>query len=330
MDVTEQELAGYFKYCSDDPKVINGIFRDHKIRFTQPAALNDPLEFNPIIRFENNGGNYISFSLNGILLPSEESRLRHRLIEQQINEFGVLSMTKNPDSYDMWSRYANGHKGFLIEFMSDFNKHPCMLSPRNKAYPVREVQYVDEYAISIDKLTNDEGQIQLEIFKDLMFYRKLSRWETEQEYRIVRPFSDLSNYKPLANKAHRDTERVHLFEFSLNCIESITFGACMSLENKELIKEACESSKIDFLQSVIIRDEKDALEKAPKISLQSVASLPGFYRMRSLPFIIETEHFEDIQRVKPISSFSELPYWKVDKQWVQQVYNIARAKYKKK
>ena len=123
MDVSEYELTGYFKYCSDDPRVINGIFRDHKIRFTQPAALNDPLEFDPIIRFENNGANYNWFSLNGIPLPSEESRLRHRLIEQQINAFGVLSLTKNPDSFDMWSRYANGHKGFLIEFKSDLNKH---------------------------------------------------------------------------------------------------------------------------------------------------------------------------------------------------------------
>lgn len=329
MDVPEHELTGYFKYCSDDLRVINGIFRNHKIRFTQPAALNDPLEFNPIIRFENNGGNYNSFSLDGIPLPSEESRLRHRLIEQQINAFGILSLTKNPDSFDMWSRYANGHKGFLIEFKSDLNKHPCMLSQSNEVYPIREVQYVDEYAINIDELTDNEGQIQFEIFKDQMFYSKLSRWETEQEYRIVRPFSDLPDYKPLTNKAHRD-KRIHLFKFSLDCIESVTFGACMSLEDRESIKEACKNSKIDFLQAIITRDEKDALGKVPKINLQSVDSLPRSFRMRPLPFIIETEHFEDIRRVKPISSLSELPYWEDDRQWAEQVYEIAKTKYKKK
>lgn len=327
MDVSEHELTGYFKYCSDDPRVINGIFRNHKIRFTQPAALNDPLEFSPIIRFEDNGANYSWFSLNRIPLPSEESRLRHRLIDQQINAFGVLSLTKNPDSFGMWSRYANGHKGFLIEFKGDLNKYPCMLPPSNEVfYPIREVQYVDEYAINIDELTDDEGQIQLKMFNDLMFYRKLLRWKTEQEYRMVRPFSDLPDYTPLNNKAHRDTDRVHLFELSLDCIESVSFGACMLLENRESIKEACKNSKIDFLQAIIIRDEKDAFGKAPKISLQSVDSLPGSSRMRPFPFIVETEHFEDIQREKPISSLSELPYWEDNKQWVQQVYDIAKER----
>jgi hypothetical protein len=230
----------------------------------------------------------------------------------------------------MWSRYANGHKGFLIEFKSDLNKHSCMLSQSSEVYPIREVQYVDEYAISIDELTDDEGQIQFEIFKDQMFYSKLARWETEQEYRMVRPFSDLHDYKSLTNKAHRDTDRVHLFELSLDCIEFVTFGACMSLENRESIKEACKNSKIDFLQAIIIRDEKDALGKAPKISLQSVDSLPGSFGMRPLPFIMETEHFEDIQKVKPISSLSELPYWEDCKQWVQQVYDIAKARYNKR
>jgi len=329
MDVTEQELTGYFKYCSDDPKVINGIFRDHKIRFTQPAVLNDPLECNPIIRFENNGANYNWFSLDGIPLPSEESRLRQRLIEPRINAFGILSLTKNPDSFDMWSHYANGHKGFLIEFKSDLNEYPCMLSPSNEVYPIREVQYVDEYEINIDNLTDDEDQIKLEMFNDLMFYRKLSHWKTEQEYRMVRRFSDLPGYTPLNNNVHRDTE-AHLFEFSLDCIESVTFGACMLLKNRESIEEACKNSKIGFLQAIIIRDEKDALREAPKISLQSLDSLPGSSRMRPFPFIIETKHFEDMRTVKQISSLSELPYGEDDRQWAEQVYEIMKAKCKKK
>lgn len=41
------KLDSYFKYLSDDSRVIKGIFEDQKIRFTQPRALNDPLEFSP-------------------------------------------------------------------------------------------------------------------------------------------------------------------------------------------------------------------------------------------------------------------------------------------
>ena len=38
------QFLTFFKYCSDDGRVIEGIFEKHKIRFTQPYALNDPLE----------------------------------------------------------------------------------------------------------------------------------------------------------------------------------------------------------------------------------------------------------------------------------------------
>lgn len=319
------QLPTFFKCCSDDERVIKGIFEDHEIRFTQPWALNDPLEFNPIIRFKHNGANYRWFSLDGIFLPSEEFRLKFTLIEQRINAFGILSLTKIPNSFDMWSRYANGHKGFLIELKSDFNKHSCMLSPTNAVYPVREVQYVDEYAINVDELTDDEGQIQLEILDDLMFYRKLSRWEAEREYRMVRPFSDLPGYAPLANKAHRDT-RLHLFEFSLDCIESVTFGACMPFEDKERISEACQGSKINFLQAITVRDEKDAFGKTGKIVCVAMDSLPSSFRMSQFPLIVDTQHREDQEKVVQIGSLSELPYWEDNKEWVRQMYEIRRAK----
>jgi len=286
----------FFKYCSDNEDVIEGLFKKHKIRFTQPAALNDPLEFNTIIRFNYNGSNYRWFSLNEIPLPSEEFRLRLRLIEQQINSFGILSLTKIPDSFDMWSRYANGHKGFLIELKSDFNKHSCMLSPANKVYPVREVRYVDEYSINIDELTDDKEQIKLEMFNDIMFYKKLSRWVSEQEYRMVHPFSDLPSYMPLSNKAHRD-DRLHLFEFSLDCIESVTFGACMSFENRERIRKACTGSGIEFLRVAIVRDEKDDFGKAGKIVHLPEDSIPSSFYVSQFPLIVDSGHFEDLKKV---------------------------------
>ena len=163
------ELKTFLKYCSDDSKVIEGLFKTHKIRFTQPWVLNDPLEFNPIIKFKNNGQNYVRYIFDGIMFPSEEMRLRLFLIEQQVNHFGILSLTKVVDSFDMWSRYANGHKGFLLEFKNNFNKQPCMLSQEGREYPVKKVSYVDEYAIDIDLLTDAKNNILLEQFNEEMF-----------------------------------------------------------------------------------------------------------------------------------------------------------------
>ena len=97
-----KKLATLFKYVSDSSKVIDGIFRDHKIRFTQPAALNDPLEFNPVIRFDSEDDNYKCYKYGGVTMPSIHDWEYINLIESRINKFGILSLTDNPYSFEMW------------------------------------------------------------------------------------------------------------------------------------------------------------------------------------------------------------------------------------
>jgi len=312
------QIATYFKYCGDDEQVIKGIFETHTIRFTQPWVLNDPLEFNPTLKFRNNGENYRPFLFDGVLLPSEELRLRFHLIESQVNRFGILSLTKVPDSFDMWSGYANGHHGFLLELKSDFNELQCMLSPAGKPYPVRAVEPVNEYAIDIDEYTDADGRIDERAITDKLFYTKLSRWD-EKEYRMVRPFSDLPGYTPLTKNVPRDM-LVHPFAFSLDCIGSVTFGACMSAENKRDIMSACKGSKIEFWQALIIRDQKDELGHMGRVVRWPAAD---FARLLDAPpshFIVDSAHVEDQLNTVEIGSLSELPYWENGPAWVQSVY----------
>ena len=82
------KIDSYFKYFSDDENVFEGIFTRHVIRFTQPRALNDPLESSPIIRFHDNKINYQNYEFDGMLLPSVASFSRVQLIESQINNYG--------------------------------------------------------------------------------------------------------------------------------------------------------------------------------------------------------------------------------------------------
>jgi hypothetical protein len=318
----------FFKYCStgQNNAVLKGLFKDHKIRFTQPWALNDPLEFNPILRFENDGQNFVRYLYDGILLPSEEDRLRMRLIEQQVNHFGILSLTKVPDSFDMWSRYANGHKGFLIEFKSDFNKNPCMLSQEGKEYSVNKITYVDEYAINIDLLTDVQSKISLERFNEEMFYKKCSRWQNEIEYRMVRPLTDYPDYKPLKYTPHRD-DNIYLFDFDLNCIESVTFGACMTVEDKKAIMLSCKEYGVQFLQACIWRDKKEATDLSGKIELIPEYKISGLLSILDFNFFFQQEH---ISRPKPIkiSQLSDIPYYHREgmAKWLKEIYKIKKSK----
>lgn len=322
------ELKNFFKYCSNDEKVLNGIFKEHKIRFTQPAVLNDPLEFNPIIRFKHNEGKYTNYIFDDIVFPSEEIRIRDQLIERQLNDSGILSLTKVPDCFDMWSRYANGHKGFLIELKEDFNKKSCMLSKDGSVYPIRKVMYVDEYAVNIGDLVDEHGLIPFGVFNEQAFFTKTSRWRDEEEYRLVRRLSDNPCWQRLENRAHRD-RKVYLFDFSLNCIVSVTFGACMSLENKKKIIEACKGSGINFLQAIIIRDQKDKFDRPANVKLVKAESFIDLQRMGDLGMFFEQKFIEERQKPAiPVKKLSELPYYADDEKWISQYYKDKKSKQK--
>ena len=102
-----KQLRTLFKYVPDSSPVIEGIFVKHRIRFTQPAALNDPLEFNPAIRFNSDDDNFRKYAYQGITMPSIHDWYRLNLIESQINNYGVLSLTDNPFSFELiCGRYA--------------------------------------------------------------------------------------------------------------------------------------------------------------------------------------------------------------------------------
>lgn len=328
--IEEREYTTYFKYCSDNKKVIKGIFENHKIRFSQPCVLNDPLEFNPAIIVNNNGNLYRWFRCKGIIYPSYERVLKHHLIDSQINSFGILSLTKKPSSYDMWSMYANGHKGFLIELKGDFNKHSCMKSKNGNMYLIRQVIYVEEYAINIDEFTNNEGVIQPESLKEQMFYRKLSRWIDEEEYRIVRPLIDCYDYQPDLNRTPRTPMdmKTYLFEFSLDCVESVTFGANMCYKNKKRIMKACENTKIKFLQAIIIRDEKEyAIGKTGKVIILDKNVFPKLDEMLPSNFVLDNAHVYDSNQIIEINSRSELPYYEDEKKVVDKYYMEQKARH---
>ncbi len=324
-EVDYSRLSSFLKYCSDDDRVIKGIFEDHKIRFTQPRALNDPLEFRPIIKFRN-ARNYQWFRYDGLDFPSEEWWVRFNLIEQRIDRFGILSLTKVWDSFDMWSRYANGHKGFLLCLKSDFNEQACMRSAASEVYPVQGIDYVDEYAIDMEEVVDDRGNLRKGLVDEQLFFRKVSRWQAEKEYRMVRPFSDLPGYTPPIDWRHRDDD-VHLFDFSLDCVEGVVFGASMSINKQARIRRTCEGTQISFGQAVVIRDERERDDLGGKTGRVKMVPV-GVIRkpLDMIPYIADSAHVQEQKNKLEIGSLSELPYWKDDPAWVQEFYNNRRKR----
>lgn len=318
----EADFSSFFKYCSDNEAVIKGLFQDNKIRFTQPYALNDPLEFNPTLKFSDENAHSV-FELDGILLPSIEMFYRVQVIESQINAFGILSLTKNPFSFEMWARYANGHKGFMLELEPGFYKHTCMKSKNGHEYSVKQVEYVDEYILDIEKLVDKTGSIPFEVLQNEFFYKKTSRWKDENEYRMIRAFQDLPSYTQKSNYSHRD-DGIYLFDFSLECVRSVIFGANMSSENKKTIVDSCKGYPIDFYQAFIVRDQIDEFDKKPSrilmISVEELGSTDELFRQGTPNFITDTDRINKRRQFK-IKKLSDLPYFSDYADIVTKFYN---------
>ena len=247
----------YYKYYNNDKQIIESLFKKRKIRFSQPYVFNDPLEFNPSFKFKLSLRNtYLPYCFDNSRFLSTEQYYQTHIIEPIINKYGILSLTDRPDYFNMWNFYANGHKGFVIEFKSDFNRHDNMLPIKDKTrpYPIKRVNYTEDYSIIIDNYFNDDGSIKKEQLLEYLFYTKTSRWAKENEYRMVRPLVDsvdYTDYYPTKEQSFRDI-KVYLFNFSLSNISAIYFGACMSPENKILFADYCKSTNIVFYQSILM------------------------------------------------------------------------------
>lgn len=193
-------LGTLFKYVSDSPEVINGIFKKHKIRFTQPAALNDPLEFNPSIEFNSDDNSYRPFRYQGVYFPSQNDWSRFNLIEPRINRYGILSLTDNPYSYDMWSHYANGHKGLLLELKVTNKMKPRIQLDEGLSLRAHKVKYVSDYTVNIDRLSQERKTIPFYKIRDALFLRKIKSWKYEREYRIIRQLDECETFTPPPKK----------------------------------------------------------------------------------------------------------------------------------
>ncbi len=300
-----EQLKTLFKYVSDTPEVVDGIFRGHKIRFTQPAAMNDPMEFNPAIRFYSEGDDFKSFEYRGIRMPSIHDVECLNLIESRINMYGILSLTENPFSFEMWCHYANGHRGFLIEFNIPYKTKPTLQIREGVNLKVYKVRYVKDYVVNIDQLAQGRDTIPFYKIRDTIFLRKTKNWKYEREYRIVRPLDECKTYKPPVKRTSYRDKKIYLFPFSPDCISSVVFGVNTSQEVKRKVIEFCRNTKIGFLQTIIYKDHQNKIDFLP---VDSFGSINKYLSMRPQVFITDSIKMKYRDSII-VNSLHEIPYY---------------------
>jgi hypothetical protein len=160
------------------------------------------------------------FAIAGPALEGMMPALRQVLSENLNKHIGVLCLSEVPFNELMWSHYAEGHTGLVIEFDSDHGYFNQRRTDQDEFGHLRKVVYDDRPNI----LLSDVSSTDLFLFKG-------KPWEYEQEWRMLRPLKDYTQVETI------DDTPIYLFALPPDCITGIILGARMAEGRKQEISE---------------------------------------------------------------------------------------------
>lgn len=227
------------------PHYNGNFFENFLLRATERADLNDPFEFLPPKDFYDA---VVEYALKGTDIEWAKNITYDEFRRSFYLSNGVISFTETRSNLLMWSHYAQGHTGLVIEFyiQNYFFK------------TVKRVGYdnIRPYQINVTDLDN-------------LFFIKSDEWIYEKEYRIVKRKSDHDYYMnksdmilhPAKMSAiHSEEGAVEMYMFSVpkECIKSVTFGINIDNNIKNIIIDKIKSDKelvdVDLWESQLSKE----------------------------------------------------------------------------
>ncbi|MFH2108077.1 MAG: DUF2971 domain-containing protein [Chrysiogenia bacterium] len=171
------------------------VLEDSRIRFTQPAALNDPfetfpcfLEFGPWLLDKVHQQSIDKFGMKdakNTLLQRQTLVVQTLLDIPKIlsKHFVILSLSKIRDNSLMWSHYSDSHRGFVIGFDSS----SAFFSPgTGKAKDgLKMVRYSNDRYLVPKNGFHSLDDLNLRKANAKLFFTKGSYWRYEREMRIL-------------------------------------------------------------------------------------------------------------------------------------------------
>jgi Protein of unknown function (DUF2971) len=264
-----------------------------RIRFTQPAAFNDPFEFKPYIesaasqehlrdQVEQNFDEILrrelkEYPILNRLLPGESAvdLLRpfkssipglFQMLEPQLlshvsaainsafnANVGVLCLSEIRDSLLMWGHYTDNHEGFVIGFDQNHPFFSVRRGPEDEFGFLRQVKYCRNRPRVT--MTNTTGAE--------WFETKSDEWAYEKEWRMLRVLQDVECR--LEGAPHP----ICLFSFPTDAVVEIIAGLRCSLELRERLRTLSKG----YPKARLFLAEEHSSEYALSIRADSARSL---------------------------------------------------------
>ena len=175
----------------------------------------------------------------------------HAVFDVTDRNFGILSLTEVPNDVRMWAHYADGGRGFLMEFVPEHPWFHGKLEERDSFRHLRQVRYVSSRA-SAYLLDTSETEF---------LYTKWSVWQDEKEWRIIRCFNDATKK---CDQLDAYGNEILLFSIPPDSIKSIVLGfsanrefemnvrailsknASLSRTNLKRAVQSCETGQVEI------------------------------------------------------------------------------------
>ncbi len=180
----------------------------------------------------------------------DKSRSFQRVV---LRSFGIYTMSKTPKEILMWSHYAEGHKGFCIEYHR---------TPNNMLAGAGKVKYLkaDEFP-RIDYFVRDPQKRLDEVSKIVL--NKSKHWKYEQEWRMVEPgYVDQSHITYTKERSDhqlldvgREPYSGHESTYPDEMLNGIIFGLQMNDKDKKAVREVLSGKDIKYYEVSRVRNK---------------------------------------------------------------------------
>ncbi|MGY3687136.1 DUF2971 domain-containing protein [Vibrio coralliilyticus] len=186
---------GYVTLCND------GVSDDFREEYLAAVYSREPkVDVSPAVEAKSYRENYekdtgVSFS---DYVDSKTSKIIEDYYDEHKNDFKILSLSLAKDNYDhpaplnnmlMWAHYANGFKGFCIEFDFEILKQSIELK-NNVELATSKVKYAEDGKLPTIQMKtfmkstiDDSRDSSLEIIE--AFTKKEQSWAYENEVRFI-------------------------------------------------------------------------------------------------------------------------------------------------
>lgn len=178
---------------------------------------------------------------------------------QYDSTYGILCLAELPGDLLMWAHYADGHRGFAIQFDETHEFFRRSAADEEAGLGLRQVEYrPDRPVLSFSTIKAPD-----------VFVRKSPDWSHEREWRVVRLLTDRTQVE------RENTEfPIYLFAVPPKAITGVVIGVCMPQAKQDAIIERCRRDDLAHVQIHYMRASQTGFELECHPPLPGVAAFP--------------------------------------------------------